>query len=97
MILHVFILVGFVYAQQINEPYDYPIKPGTEEWKNLKTGKEMTEACPIPPEILLKLSTEALGITCLKYPLYLDIFFSANLQTGIEFAIKRFNGLTEFF
>jgi hypothetical protein len=35
-------------AQQISSVYNFPIKPGTEEWKALKTHKEMLEVCQIP-------------------------------------------------
>lgn len=34
-----------VYGQKsIDVPYDFPIKPGTEKWKEFKTGEEMVAA-----------------------------------------------------
>jgi hypothetical protein len=29
--------------------YIYPVKPGTEQWKKLKSDAERTAACQIPP------------------------------------------------
>ena len=42
--------------------YEYPIKPGTEEWKKLKNIKEKVEVCLIPDSIHHILSTEELFI-----------------------------------
>ena len=40
-------------AQKINLPYDFPVKPGTEEWKKLKSGDEMVDASKIPDSVLI--------------------------------------------
>lgn len=82
-------------AQNRTTPYDFPIRPGTEEWEKLKSGKEMSDACNIPDSILSLLTTEALAKTCLSYPLLNEIFYANNLQKGIEGLIKNFNGLSE--
>ena len=37
--------------------WDFPIKPGTEEWKKLKTRQAKVTALQIPEEVLPKLST----------------------------------------
>jgi len=83
------------FAQTRTTPYDFPIKPGTLEWKKLKSGKEMAEACSIPNSILKTLTTEALVKTSLSYPLLNEVFYANNLQKGIEGVIKNFNGLSE--
>jgi len=31
--------------------WDYPVKPGMEEWRQFKTGQAMVEACQIPQEV----------------------------------------------
>lgn len=82
-------------AQEIEKPYDFPVKPGTKEWGNLKTGKEMTKICQIPSDILQDMSTSVLTKTCLNYPLIINVFCASNYQTGFEFLSKRFNGLNE--
>lgn len=79
----------------INIPYDFPTKPGTEAWKNLKTGQEMVDACQIPIEVLQQLSTSALAETCLNYPLALDYSAYNDERVGIKHAINNFNGLQE--
>lgn len=86
----IFFIIGFsLAAQKINTPYDFPIKPGTEEWKQLKSGEEMVRVCKIPDSILTSLTTEALAKTCLSYPLLNEVFYANNLQTGIEKVIKK--------
>ena len=81
--------------QVIDRPYDFPIKPGMEKWKDFKTGKEMVDACQIPVEILQKMSTDALAETCLNYPLALDYSACNDERVGIKHIIDNFNGLQE--
>lgn len=50
-------------AQRLADPYDFPVKPGSEAWQQLQTGKEMMEVCQIPETVLKSLTTEALAIT----------------------------------
>lgn len=81
--------------QVIDVPYDFPIKPGTEKWKEFKTGQEMVAACQIPAEILQRMSTDALAETCLNYPLALDYSAYNDERVGIRSVINKFNGLQE--
>lgn len=81
--------------QVIDVPYDFPIKPGTEKWKEFKTGQEMVDACQIPAEILQNMSTDALAETCLNYPLALDYSAYNDERVGIRSIINKFNGLQE--
>ena len=46
----------FVFAQQSEVDWDYPIKPGSMEWKKLKNSYKKIKACQIPDEILSNLS-----------------------------------------
>ena len=62
------IFVFALFAQKSNTPYDFPIKPGTEEWQKIKSGDEIAMVCSIPDSILTSLTTEALAKTCLNYP-----------------------------
>lgn len=69
VLLLIFLFFGMTgFCQTRIIPYDFPIKPGTDEWAKLKSGKEMAEICNIPDSILTSLTTEALTITCLNYP-----------------------------
>lgn len=84
-------------AQQISSVYNYPIKPGTDEWKALKTHKEMLAACQIPQNILNNMTTEALVESCLDYPLFSDILAYNETQNGFSKIASRFNGLGQVF
>ena len=49
------------------DTYDYPVKPGTEEWQAFTSHAEMLEACQIPEAILRDMTTEGLVETALDY------------------------------
>jgi len=53
--------------QYIDEPYIYPILPGTDEWKQL-TVEERIKACEVDEELLKKMSTKALVETVCTHP-----------------------------
>jgi hypothetical protein len=84
-------------AQQsvITKPYEFPIRPGMSEWKELKSHDERVEACQIPKEILTNMSDEALIITCLNYPLSIDLYLFDSVQIGFDNLLTKFNGLRE--
>jgi hypothetical protein len=48
--------------------YDYPVKPGTAEWKALGSHVEMLKVCQIPDSNLTRMSTADLLETVLNYP-----------------------------
>lgn len=87
--------VVLLHAQQSSGVYDYPIKPGTSEWKALKTHQQMANICQIPEAILHSMSTKDLIETCLSYPLYSDMFFYDAIQVGFQAVTDHFNGLQE--
>jgi hypothetical protein len=64
------------------DTYDYPIKPGTQEWFNLGSRDERVQACMIPREILETISTGGLFESLLSYPYILDFRAWDELQTG---------------
>lgn len=66
-------LILSTYSQEINSSYNFPVRPGTEEWKKLKSGDEMAAVCNIPEAVLKNLSTQALVNTCLDYPLFNEV------------------------
>jgi len=77
--------------------WDYPVKPGMEEWKNFNSNEEMVEACQIPENILASLSTEDLTEICLQYPLLNDVFVFNFLSKGADKLFNDFNGIRELF
>lgn len=94
-IIFILILIPTLTFSQNNSTWDFPVKPGSEEWKNFATSSEMVDACQIPQDILKTLSTEELLVVCLKYPMFFDIHFANNFQDGMDFICSSFNGLSE--
>ncbi len=89
--------IHFVRGQNQSKAYDFPIKPGTKEWTNLKNNKQKVDICQIPNEQLKLLSTSELLESCLNYPLLPDIFAFNNIQDGFEKFKMDFNGINELF
>ena len=97
ILLTTFILIGGGLLAQQNPKWDYPIKPGTDAWASLNSGKEMTEACEVPANILPLLSTASLAELCLNYPLLGDMLLANNIQEGFDKLSISFNGFQELF
>lgn len=79
----------------INAPYEYPIKPGTEEWKLITNRIERAEKCQIPEDILSRMTTEALAKTVLEYPFMVDMYAWNTTSVGYQVIKSEFNGLQE--
>ncbi|MDR3226686.1 MAG: hypothetical protein LBT56_03335 [Prevotellaceae bacterium] len=82
-------------AQEKTIIWDYPVKPGSEQWATFTTGQQMFEACQIPQNILNVISTKQLADICLNYPLFFEYIAFNNEREGIRLMIKNFNGLNE--
>ena len=65
-------------------PYEYPIQPGTDEWKKFTTVAQMVEVCQIPEKKLKNMTTEALVETVLNYPLLLNSFSHHRLKESLR-------------
>lgn len=94
-LLVILILSSTIFAQQSNIGYEWKLKPGMLEWKELTTHKQMLEVLQIPKESLKNMTTVELVYTCLNYPLFPDIWAYNSLQKGMEYVISDFNGLQE--
>lgn len=79
----------------VNSGYDYPIKPGTDEWVKLNDRAKRGDACQIPEDVLKSLSTDELVETVLNYPFLMDIYAYDTIQQGFKAVASRFNGLKE--
>lgn len=75
--------------------WDFPVKPGTEEWKSLKNRYERCKACQIPDDVLPTLSTDQLIELCLNFPFLYDIRAFDNTLTGFDKYSREFNGFQE--
>ena len=77
--------------------WDYPVKPGSEEWRKFQSNEEMVKACQIPEKVLAILSVEELTDICLQYPLIADVFAFENLNEGLAKLNDDFNGIRELY
>ena len=77
--------------------WDFPVMPGSEEWKKFTSHQEMVDACQIPIDILSSLSTDDLARICLRYPLLADIFAFNFLDNGLDGLFIEFNGVKELY
>jgi len=91
-----FVLFSFsVTGQERDTVWDYPVKPGSQEWASFTTGQQMLEACQVPEKILETLSTKDLVKICLNYPLFFDYTAFNDERKGISAMIENFTGLNE--
>ncbi len=83
LITLLFLSISTFAQQQTNTPYDFPVKPGSEQWAAFTTGQQMVDACQIPEDVLSQLSTEALAETCMNYPLYSNIYLPITKERAL--------------
>jgi len=98
IIVIVFLIFFFQFlsiAQTENKIWNYPLRPGSEQWATLKSNRQMLDACQIPQEIMDALSTRELAEVCYNYPLYLDYTAYDDGRLGIINVINNFNGIRE--
>ncbi|MBQ7171267.1 MAG: hypothetical protein IJR89_03200 [Clostridia bacterium] len=76
--------------------YEYPITPQKtpERWREMDHG-EAVLACEIPADVLPRLSTKQLLLTCFDYPHFGDCYFYFGDLIGFEVIKIHFNGLQE--
>lgn len=103
--LLLYVLVSTVTKQEqimVDEPYVFPIRPGSAEWLSFTSRSEMVDACQIPEDILPRLTTEALLETILTYPMIdeMRMLFAdeelKSMEYGFWHIANSFNGLEEF-
>ena len=78
--------------------YNYPIYPGMDEWKNLKTAAEMGDVQQVTPACLLsKMSTQAVIQAIWEKPLCGEffIFLEVGYLPSIESDIRLYNAYEE--
>lgn len=80
---------------QVSSTWNYPIGPGSNEWKASLSVSEHLSYYNIPETTLSKMSTEELVKTCLKYPELRMIFTRNSLIKGYDYIKSQFNGFRE--
>lgn len=96
IIVLLLLAIPIISFAQEKVTWDFPVKPGTNEWKALKNQKEKLDACQIPDDILKDIPTSELMELSFTYPLIYDILAFNSAQAGIDQFKKKFNGFSEF-
>jgi hypothetical protein len=84
-------------AQEKKLTWDYPVKPGMEEWSQFKSINEMYEACQVPDNILKQIDTESLVDLCLSFPAPPVFPLFNTPQEAFLVYFSNFNGIRELF
>lgn len=79
------------------DAYNYPIKPGTQEWNDLNTRDERVKANEIPHDVLETISTGGLLESLLSYPYILDYSAWEEFQSGFEKLKLEHKGFAEVY
>jgi hypothetical protein len=87
--------IAISIAQQIDTPYVYQITPATVDWKQFQSREEMAAVLMIPVDIVERMSTKALVTTCMNFPMFKDLYFFNDIQTGFTTLKSSFNGFQE--
>ncbi|MDR2126331.1 MAG: hypothetical protein LBP63_05845 [Prevotellaceae bacterium] len=96
IILTLFLFTVYIVAAQEKEPvWDYPVKPGSEEWAAFKSTEDMYKAVSIPEDVIKKMDTESLVQICLNYPALPTVFLFNSPQDGFDNFYIHFNGIQE--
>lgn len=80
---------------KISEPYEYPVIPGMEEWEHLGTHEKRVEVCQIPEDILKSMTTEALILSIMEYPLAVDFYAYDTAADGYRVLREQFSAIKE--
>ncbi len=95
IILLLLLTISIVTLAQEPATWDYPIKPGSEEWLNIKDYSKRLELLNIPQDELTNISTNELVKICVDYPQMGLIYTKNDLLSGICYVSTLFNGFIE--
>ena len=70
--------------------WDYPVKPGMEEWNNLKTEQERIDALQVPENILTNLSSDEFVKLCISFPSFGHYTAFNTPQEGFSIMVSRY-------
>lgn len=78
---------------RVDQPYRYPVVPGTEEWRALPDLRAKIAACEVDRELMESMTTPALLQTVLDYPLLVNIGAFNTTEIGIAAVSSYFPGI----
>lgn len=64
-------------------PYEYPVKPGTEEWNSLSMADKIALSY-VDESAVKNMTTEAVFVTTLNYPFIVNIYAYGKADEGIR-------------
>lgn len=73
-----------VSTEKIDEPYEYPVLPGTVQWQEM-TKEERYASCYVERAIAENMTTEALLQTVLDYPYYDNVYAYNSFAEGLMY------------
>ena len=85
----------FNFGLSRSEKWEYPVKPGSNEWNKLSNIEEILAVQQIPERILNKMSTEEVCQAWLELPGKLDILLCNTDQQGFDCLKERYNVVRE--
>lgn len=89
-----FYLLAILTIGNASPGWDYPVKPGTDEWRSLSY-EEKIASQQIPLETLNSMSTKELFQAWLELPGRLELLAYNSMQQGFEVTVLHFNVLPE--
>ena len=87
----VFCLIAFLVNAQSNEKWDYPVKPGMEEWNRLETEQQRIAVLQVPEDVLASLSPEEAARLCITFPSFGHFAVFNTPQDGFSVMLSRYN------
>ena len=81
--------ITFVVNAQV--AWDYPVKPGMEEWNRLETEQERIDVLQIPGDVLASLSSEEVVRLCITFPSFGHFTAWNTPQEGFDVMLSRYN------
>ena len=82
-------------ANGVIDSFPYPIRPGSDEWKNLKTQVEKYEVLNVPEDVLQNMCTHGLVYTCVYCPFFFQLTVFNNIRSGFISLTNNINSYAE--
>ncbi len=94
-LVFIFCFIACVVNTQAQEKWDYPVKPGSEEWRIMPYNEKVEKLQP-PKELVDGWDTEMLFKYCLDYPLNMVTWMYSNPNAGFKVVYEQSTVWQEF-
>ena len=95
VILIMFCLLTCIFnvqtASEEKMNWEYPLKPGMDEWNQLKTEEERIAILQVPEEVIAHLTPENAVSLCITFPSFGHFTAWDTPQAGFEVMLSRYN------